>query len=306
MKWTDEQLEDIVKLAGSSWEPEKIAHYFGVPVEEFIQEFNNPESLLRYNYDRGLLINQAAIDFQMLNLAKGGNLTAIQMMGKEMFHRKISNFKTQQESNRIRSEVKAEYAQIQEYVERGQISHLPEDLALYFDQMDFIRSLYNKWSSKSHILKMVCFKWKDVTPAKAEQIYSDTLNFFYLDNQVKVEAWGNIYADKLDQLAALAYAINDIKEAKNCIAEAARLRGVGKEKSPEVPQDMYDRKPTIYFIDPKMFGIEKVDRRELAEFLDTLDITVLQKQRLLKDAGVEEVVFQIQEPQEDAQDQDNS
>ena len=56
----------------------------------------------------------------------------------------------------------------------------------------------------------------------AGRLFAEALNFFYLDNPVKVQTWGNIYADKLDHLAALAYAMNDVKEAKSCIAEAAR------------------------------------------------------------------------------------
>ncbi|TSA24351.1 MAG: hypothetical protein D4R67_11950 [Bacteroidetes bacterium] len=306
MELTENQIESIIKLAGCSWEPEKIAHYLGIPEEEFMEEFNNAYSALRYHYERGVLINQATLDLEIMERAKGGNLMAIQMIKKDMYFRSIENFKTQQESNRIRSEVEAEYARIQEYVEKGRISNLPDDLAEYFEQMDYIRSLYNKWNSRSHIIKMVCLKWKNVSPAKAEHLYADTLNFFYLDNQVKVEAWANIYADKLDELAAIARAMNDSKTAGQLNMDAAKLRGVGKEKPPELPKEFFERKPTIYFLDPKMFGIEKVDRRELAEFLDTLDITVLQKQRLLKDAGTEEVFFEILEPQEDAEDQDNT
>jgi hypothetical protein len=89
--------------------------------------------------------------------------------------------------------------------------------------------------------------------------------------------------------------------------DAAELRGVGKETSKEIPKEFYERRPTIYMLDPKLFGIDKVDRRELADFLDNLDITDTQRGRLKRDAGIEDAYFEILEPEitPDAEDQNN-
>lgn len=303
MELTEEQIKAIEELAGMPWDPEKICHYLDLDQEEFMKEFHTPDSSIRYHYDRGLLIAQADIDRANLQRARDGNQTSIQQYKKEFNQHKLDNYKKKLEYDKQKNE----YAQLQALVEKGEVKDLPEKLVEYFEQMDFIRSLYGKWNTKNYIINMVTLKWPLLSKYQATQLFADTLNFFYLDNQVKVEAWQNIYADRLDQMSSLAYEMNDLETARRLTMDAAKLRGVGKEKPLEIPKELYDRRPTIYFLDPKMFGIEKVDRRELADFLDNLDITEMQRGRLKRDAGIEDAYFEILEPEHtpDAEDQDN-
>jgi hypothetical protein len=299
MELTKEQIKAIEELAATNWDPEKIAHYLDVDREEFLMEFHNPESELRYRYDRGQLIAQADIDRSNLKRARDGNLTSIAQYKKDFRFRQIDNAKKKVEFDKL----KTEYAQLQALVERGEVTDLPEEMVKYLEQMDYIRSLYLKWNSRNYIISMVILKWPQITRQKADELYADTLNFFYLDNQVKTEAWQNIYADRLDQIAALAFEMNDLETGRRLTIDAAKMRGVGKENPPEIPPGMYERRPVVYILDPKMFGIDKVDRRQLAEFLDTLDISVLERDKLRRDAGIEDAYFEIIEPKEDAQDQ---
>lgn len=99
--------------------------------------------------------------------------------------------------------------------------------------------------------------------------------------------------------------MNDFKTSGQLTVDAARLRDVGKEKPPELPPEVYDRRPVINIIDPKMFGINTVDRRKLAELLDSYDFTESDKMRLRHDAGIEDTYFEILEPIPDAESQDN-
>jgi len=307
MELTVQQIEAIEELSGMNWVPEDIAMYLDIPAETFMQEFHNLDSRLRYHYDRGRLITQAKVDRDNLRRAQDGNLTSLQMVKKDMYHRSIENMKKQLQVDQGREcldKAKTEYARLQEYVERGQINDLPQDMVVYYEQLDYIRSLYNKWNSRNYIIKMVCLKWPDINMIQAGKLYCDTLNFFYLDNQVKLETWGNVYAEKLEQLASLAFTLNDIKESKSCIVEAARLRGVGKDKPADLPSELYDRRPVINIIDPRMFGITSINRRKLAEFLDGLDITENEKVLLRRDAGMEDTYFEIIPPESHAESQD--
>jgi hypothetical protein len=205
MELTEEQIKAIEDLAGMNWATDKICHYLDIDPEEFMDDFQSPESKIKYHYDRGLLIAQADIDRANLKRARDGNQTSIQQYKKDYQQRQIENYKKKLEFDKQKNE----YKQLQALVEQGEVKDLPENLVVYFEQMDFIRSLYGKWNSKSYIINMVTLKWPSVSKYKANQLFSDTLNFFYLDNQVKVDAWKNIYADRLDLMASLAYEMNE-------------------------------------------------------------------------------------------------
>ena len=82
MTFTNEQIEEIEKLAGLNYTIKQIALYFAIDVNKLQKEFNDNNSEFRYHFDRGRLISQAQIDMQSLDLAKGGNITAMQRLDK--------------------------------------------------------------------------------------------------------------------------------------------------------------------------------------------------------------------------------
>jgi hypothetical protein len=77
--------------------------------------------------------------------------------------------------------------------------------------------------------------------------------------------------------------------------DAANLRGVNKDKEDPLPDGLLDRRIIVYVMDPEKLGIPKVDRRELAEFIDSIDITESEKLKLRKDAQIEDVPFVLEE-----------
>lgn len=82
MNFTDEQIEEIEKLAGLNYTVKQIALYFAIDHNKLQKEFSDTNSKFRYHFDRGRLIAQAEIDMQTLILAKGGNITAMQRLDK--------------------------------------------------------------------------------------------------------------------------------------------------------------------------------------------------------------------------------
>ena len=114
-------------------------------------------------------------------------------------------------------------------------------------------------------------------------------------NDVKTQAWANIYADRLDNMAMIATEMNDLETARRLTMDAANLRGVNKEKSDPLPDGLLDRRVIVYVMDPEKLGIPKVDRRNLAEFIDKIDITESEKLKLRRDAQVEDVAFELVE-----------
>ena len=56
----------------------------------------------------------------------------------------------------------------------------------------------------------------------------------------------------------------------------------------DIPSDIFEKRPTLYVIDPSLLGRRKADRKLLAEYIDKLDLTELDKDRLHRDAMTKE------------------
>lgn len=288
---TSEQITDLEKLAGIAFPPEKIAMYFGIPEDHFMNEFNDPESKIRYHYDKGLLQSTADVNKGTLKRAKDGNLSSIAQLGKDLYQQKLSASK----KRRMFDSEKHNYEQLQAFIEEGEIRDIPADQLEYFEQLDYIRSLYGKYESKSFILNAVQVKWPKLSKLSVNKLFSESLNFFYLDNEVKIEAWQNIYADQLDNMARICFDMNDFETGRRCLNDAAKMRGVGSEDKSRIPKDLFDRKPVFYTIRPEDVGIRRVSRVKIGQFIDELPILEKDKMRVKRDAGVEDVDFELVE-----------
>ena len=247
MEWTTKQFKDIEELAAINYSLEQIAMYLDVEVNSFIEAFNIPESKVKYHYDRGKLITQAEISKANLRKAKDGSLASIQQWTKDAFFQKVETLKKQV----LYDNDQKEYCQLQALIERGETDNLPANVVKFYEQIDFIRSLYNKFKSKDYIISMVRLQWPKITFWQARKLYNETLNFFNLDNGVKSEAWANIYADQLDNMALIAAEMNDLKNFRDLKELAGRYRGIGKEKPAEIPEGDLNRKVNLYVLDPE-------------------------------------------------------
>lgn len=95
-KFTDEQFKELEDLAALNYTIRQIAMYFDINPMEMYKDFNDPESKIKYHYDRGQLVAQAQIDLANLKSAKTGNITAI-----ERYDKKTKSVKYQQAKERI-------------------------------------------------------------------------------------------------------------------------------------------------------------------------------------------------------------
>ena len=294
MELSPAQYKDIEQLAAINYSVKQIAMYLDVDYTQFQKAFNHPDSPVRYHYDLGKLVTQAEIDKANLKRAKDGNMTSIQQWKKDANSQKIENLKKQV----FYDEELKEYEQLQGLIERGDIKNLPEKVVQFYEQIDFIRCMFNKYESKSFIINAVTVQWPRLSRYQATNLYYETLNFFNLDNQVKVEAWGNIYADKLDNMARICYEMNDAETYRRLIMDAAQLRGVGKDKPNQIPEELLDRRPIFQTMRIEDLGLPKANRNELAALIDNLDITEHQKSKVKREAMIEDVPFQLSEDAE--------
>ena len=67
--------------------------YLDVDKKKFLKEWKNKDTIVRYHYDRGLLLDSAAITMKLAENAKGGNITAIQQLDKIQRTQRVENLK---------------------------------------------------------------------------------------------------------------------------------------------------------------------------------------------------------------------
>lgn len=177
------------------------------------------------------------------------------------------------------------YEQLQSYIMTGKTGEISDELVTYLSHLELVRSLYDKYESKTAILKVLKSTVYGYSDYAARKIFADALNFFYSDNSVKREVWGNIYADKLDNLALLAIEADDWESARRCFLDAAKIR-MGNDDTNTIPAELLDRRPVFYTLNPEDVGLpNKVNRHKLARWIDDLpDIDSDARNRIHRDA----------------------
>ena len=180
---------------------------------------------------------------------------------------------------------------IQLYVSQGK--ELPALQQKYLDVMEMIRGLYMKYEKRTFIINLLKAKPYELSATSAYRVYNDSINFFFSDNRIKKESWKNIYATRFEQAAEVAWNSGDMETFRRCIRDAAEVRGVFKDEPPSLPEGINDTRPVIYVFDTEKIGIPRANRRELAKFIDELDISDLDKYRSKRDLQIEDIEFTI-------------
>lgn len=177
------------------------------------------------------------------------------------------------------------YEQLQSFIMTGKTGDLPDDMVVYLSHLELVRSLNDKYESKTAILRVLKSPVYGYSDYAARKIYAEALNFFYSDNSVKREAWANIYADKLDNLALLAIESDDWESARRCFLDAAKIR-MGSDDTNTIPAELLERRPVFYTLNPEDVGLpNKVNRHKLARWIDSLpDIDSDSRNRIHRDA----------------------
>ena len=88
-EWPDwfplNEVETLESIAALGYSPEKVAMYFGINPDLFMDEFLRPGSRIRYHYEKGILVNEANEAIETQRAAIGGNATQAQRLDKMRF-----------------------------------------------------------------------------------------------------------------------------------------------------------------------------------------------------------------------------
>lgn len=184
-------------------------------------------------------------------------------------------------------------------LKKGSLVDLPQEYQEYYSLMELVRGLRakavfnDKVVTKSSIIKLLKSQYS-MNDYQARRVYDDSLNFFYSSENVKKDAFANLYADQLDEAASLALATNQLDSFERLKRLAAKLRGLFDPKLPEIPKELYRKTFTIYTTEAKDVGIESENTRELERIIDELpEVPTVKMNRLKSEAGVPGYDFNI-------------
>jgi hypothetical protein len=273
---TPEQYEDIEKLAGVNWSLEDIAKNLDIDPDEFLAAFDTPGSRLKYHYERGILLVKGASQMSLYDSARAGNITAIQQLEKAQLANKFEHSK----KKALLAAERKKADQIQSFLEGHTKDELTPELLTYYEQLDMVRSLWQKGHTKNYILNNLLSSYKKLSFYKARIIYDDAMNFFYLDTGIKKKAWANFYADRLDAMAQICIDMGEIDQARKLTNDAAEMRQVHVPDPPNTDSSS-GKRIFIYTINPETLGLPRANRAKLAKWIDSLpDISDSGRDRL--------------------------
>lgn len=188
---------------------------------------------------------------------------------------------------------------IQEWMSSGRRDSMDPALAQYLEFMEVTRTQITRDQDRAAIIKLLGAPPYSLSRHRAMKVYQDALNFFYVDNEIRAEAWANLYADKMERAAnkmrPLIRSSRDTETYAKILGQAAELRLKHRAQEHNLPEEIFKKPVRIYTADVAVLGAERqnIDRSRLAQLIDNYDIPETDKGRILSEAGVSKPVLKL-------------
>ena len=164
---------------------------------------------------------------------------------------------------------------IEQVLSTGSLDGLPEAERRYYDLRELVRGLRarlkfnNKVVTKAGIIRLLKSEPYSLSDYMARRVYTDSMNFFWAQDDVRPRAWSNFYAERLVKLAA-------------------ELRGCFDQEAPGVPEDLLNQQQTIiYTTSLRDLGLPATDRRKVEQLIDAIpEVPELVRESAKEDANI--------------------
>ncbi|MQP63357.1 hypothetical protein GFJ99_11690 [Flavobacterium sp. LMO6] len=193
---------------------------------------------------------------------------------------------------------------IYDFIQTGNPDNAPEHIVEYLElltRVDGMIRRIDKFGSKNAVVKHIVLIEKlfgqKLSYYKASKIYSEAIEYFFSDAEVSKKAWGNFYANIIDQEINFARQIKkdgqDSKRIVDMAKVAAEIRGVFEEDKEELPDELFRKPFVVYSTKAEELGLPKVDRNRLKEMIDSKipDLSEKEKLRIYQEADI--VQFEV-------------
>lgn len=187
---------------------------------------------------------------------------------------------------------------LQAFLESRVSTVIPEAMQQYILQLNSASSIiHHVGTNLKKASDALMTEYPTLTRAQARGIYYDALEFFYMDEAISARAWDMIYADEFERLKGVAIGQEQCMTAFKCLEKAHELRTKRRESMD------YDWTPPVFLIStsvkPESLGYKsqklmdiakRHEDKEYREMIMSLETTAAEKERLLREAGIEVVI----------------
>jgi hypothetical protein len=184
------------------------------------------------------------------------------------------------------------YELLQEYIENGRQDTMPEEMVHYLNLLEVVRGQIHRNKSRRFVINLLKASPYNHSEYLAGKLYTDAINFFYIQEDIKKEAYRNLYAEKLEKAAAFVLnvmkTVKDLDTYAKLIKEAALLRGLHEPDKEELPEELFQKPIKVFTQNPTKLGIPAIDRQRLAREIDSWDIEETEKARLKREASIDQ------------------
>jgi len=308
IEFTEEQLAHVEQLAGIGFLPRKIGITLGIPsrlIKRFIQEIQTEGTALNFRYLKGQYLTEANARKNLTESSKG-SFTAFKEMRELQKETEVDELKRTLEVGYSHGEepqlaLKAQYKDsldnylaLKEFVAKGESDHLPANLQEYWNRLscthDLISNFNNRAKGRKYVVRQLRLKYPDITENTAYRMINESVSFFNTD--LDKTQWRNILTEALDKVIAVSWKLNRMDWIIKAIREQAEIQGLKIQDPDPLPEDLLTQKTIIINGDLKQLGVDPIEPKDLIARIKRYKISKADKERLARDAGIEDVEFE--------------
>lgn len=183
---------------------------------------------------------------------------------------------------------------LEAYIQSGSTKRLEPEEIEYLDVICKMNTMRRKFG-QGETIKFFTKPPYSISAYRAKQMYYESIQLFYADEQVDKQALRNLKAEQLEAAAELVLATaqspRDLEIYGNLILQSAKIRQLDTPEPLSLPTDAFRRHIKVYSLDPRTVKIDVADRNEIARIVDELEIPEADKKRVKTDALIEDVDF---------------
>ncbi len=285
---TRDQIEELQQFGALEWGPRDIAIYFNFDIDQFSAEYNDPESIITLAITRGRLQALATVNKTLLTNAQAGDLPSINFLEKL---RREKSFKTSKLDIFGSFDNEKAFRRVYEYMTAGRTSDLSNNEKTFLDLLAIINSV-DRQVGKRATIKFLTQQF-GYGYDRAVDYYNQADALFYSNRNTTKEALRNKYAELLEDLAHAAKNVattpKDYEAVGELIAKAAKIRKLDEPEVQRLPPQMYMRPLRVFSLTTDVIGLPSVNRQEINDQIQQLDVPEATKGRLRRESLVEDV-----------------
>lgn len=181
--------------------------------------------------------------------------------------------------------------QLYDFMEHGSIKNAPPEIVAYLLLLDKTMGMIRRidiYGNKEAVIKHLVLA-DGLSPYKAKKIYSETIEYFYVDTEISKEAYRNYYADRMDKVTNFAALImkdvSDAGKVHKMYLDTMIARGVNNPDKEVIPDHFFDKPVNLMSYDARIFEFGEANRTALDKFIETLpELTEREKIRIKQEA----------------------